>query len=64
MCFIVCHEIRCATDELGESWSMEYELTEKHYLQPVKSRSIDPGDKILQIFAYTDENEFSEGGKD
>jgi len=64
MCFIASHKIWSATDELGDSWSVENELREKLYIQPIELRGIDPGDKILQIFAYAFEIESGESGKD
>jgi hypothetical protein len=33
---IACLELWCATDELGELWSVEYDLTEEDYIQQVE----------------------------
>jgi len=45
-----------ATDELGELWSVEYELMEEGYGQLTELRGINSGHEILRIFADPSEH--------
>ena len=47
-----CAERWFLDDELEELGCIEHELIEEGYMQFVKSRRIDPGQDLLQIFAF------------
>src|SRR6266446_8878396 len=64
MHFIVYLEVWRAIDELGELWNVEYTLEEESYMKYVELRSIDPGYKVLQIFAVPLESQPGKGGEE
>jgi hypothetical protein len=45
-------------------WCVEYDIIEEGHRQVVKSRGIDAGPKVLQIFGDPLEPKISENGKD
>ena len=57
-------DIWCASDELGELWSVEYELMEEHYMYDVQSRRIDSGDEDLRVFTGPFKPKINEGEGD
>ena len=61
---IICPEGWRATDELVEFWGVGVNMTEELGRQPVGSRGIDPGQKVLQVFVDPLERECRESGKD
>ena len=54
----------CAFDEPGALGSVEYKLMEESYMQAVEYWGIDPGHKVLQIFAYASELEVFKSWED
>lgn len=61
---IVCLELWCATDELDELCSVEYELMEESYEPMIKWRGVDPGDEVLRVFANPDDPQLNESRED
>ena len=47
ICVTECLELWCATDKLGELWSVESKLQEKGYTQVFECSGIDPRNEIL-----------------
>src|SRR5450631_649322 len=61
---IVCPECWRATDELIEFWGVEVKIIKERDRQPVESRGVDPGQKVLQVFVDPFEPKLRESGKD
>ena len=51
------------TDELGEMGSVKYQVMEEGYLQVVEHRGIDPGHKVVQIFASPFDVQLNKNGE-
>jgi hypothetical protein len=42
-------DVWCASNELSELWSVEYESMEEPYIKAVEKGRIDPGHEVLQV---------------
>ena len=63
---VICPESRRATDELLEFRGVELReviIIKEHYRQPGESRGIDPGHKVLEVFADSFKSKFGESGE-
>jgi hypothetical protein len=59
---IICPESWRATDELVELWGVI--IIKEHYRQPVESRGIDPGHKVLEVSVDPFKPKLGESGED
>jgi hypothetical protein len=56
--------LECSCYESDEFWDVEVNIIEERCRQPVESRGIDSGQKLLRVFVYPFEGKPPESGED
>src|SRR5712671_72330 len=63
LCAVECFELFCVTYKPVKLWDVKVEVHEKHDVQAVEKRGIDPGQKALQILINTFKCKSGESGE-